>query len=175
MLKGKNLELRALEPEDIDLLYDWENNSLLWYLSNTVAPFSRFALEQYVLNVNQDIFSSKQLRMMIDVNDENGKKSIGSIDLFDFDPANSRAGLGVLIIKSERQKGYAGEALALMIDYCFDVLHLHQLYCNISEDNKASLRLFEKAGFNIIGHKKEWLHIKENWVDELLLQKLNKR
>ena len=72
MLKSKNIELRALEPSDVDLLYQWENNEELWHLSNTVAPFSRFVLEQYVMDSHQDIFTTKQLRLMIDKK-EDGK------------------------------------------------------------------------------------------------------
>lgn len=172
MLKGKNLELRALEPADVDLLYEWENDGLLWHLSNTVVPFSRFALEQYVLNTGQDIYATRQLRLMIDREEGSDKKTIGSIDLFDFDPINKRAGLGILITRKERKKGFASEALEILTNYCFEVLHLHQLYCNISASNEISLKLFKSAGFSIAGNKKEWLHIKEKWEDELLLQKL---
>lgn len=174
MLIGKNLELRALELADVDLLYGWENDSSLWHLSNTVAPFSRFILEQYVLNAAQDVYSSKQLRLMIDKTiNEGEKKTIGTIDIFDFDPINKRAGLGVLIVKDERKKGYASEALNILMEYCFEVLHLHQLYCNIGTSNDASIQLFKNAGFKVVGEKKEWLHIKDKWEDEYLLQKIN--
>lgn len=172
MLKGKNLELRALEPADVDLLYQWENDGNVWHLSNTVTPFSRFMLEQYVLNTEQDIFTTKQLRLMIDKLEGNKKTAIGNIDLFAFDPVNKRAGLGILIIKEERKKGYAAEAVGLLLDYCFEVLHLHQLYCNITTDNEASLKLFRKFNFEVIGVKKDWLHIRGKWVDEFLLQRI---
>jgi diamine N-acetyltransferase len=172
MLKGKNLDLRALEPGDVDLLYDWENDGKLWHLSNTVAPFSKFTLEQYVLSAGQDIYSAHQLRLMIDAIDEQQPKTIGSIDLFDFDPTNRRAGLGIFIVKEERKKGFASEALEILMDYCFEVLHLHQLYCNITADNEPSLKLFAKHGFKPVGLKKEWLHIRDKWVDEYLYQKV---
>ena len=175
MLKGKNLELRALEPADVDLLYQWENDGKIWHVSNTVTPFSRFMLEQYVLNTEQDIFTTKQLRLMIDKVDGKKKKAIGNIDLFAFDPINKRAGIGILIISEERNKGYATEALKILLDYCFEVLHLHQVYCNISTDNEASLELFKKLKFNVIGVKKDWLHIRDKWVDEYLLQRVKER
>ena len=174
MLKGKNIELRALEPADVDLLYQWENDEKIWHLSNTITPFSRFVLDQYVINSQQDIFTTKQLRLMID-KIENGKKTtIGSIDLFDFDPTNKRAGIGIMIIKSERRKGYASESLKLLLDYCFQTLHLHQVYCNITDINTASLNLFKKHNFQIIGLKKNWLHIKDKWIDEYILQLINR-
>lgn len=172
MLKSKNIELRALEPSDVDLLYQWENDEELWYLSNTLVPFSKFTLEQYVLGASQDIFTSKQLRLMIDKKSKATRKTIGSIDLFDFDPANKRAGIGILIINSERNKGGASEALKILISYCFDVLQLHQVYCNIASNNEASIRLFKKFNFVHSGTKKDWIKVKDRWVDEEIFQLL---
>lgn len=173
MLEGKNLILRAIEPADIDFLFEWENDEKLWHLSNTVAPFSRFVLEQYILNSHQDIYTNKQLRLMIDVKNGDGNNPIGSIDLFDFDPINKRAGIGVLITEENRNKGYASEALEMLIEYCFSKLQLHQLYCNILADNKDSLRLFKKQNFDLVGIKKEWIFIDDVWQDEYLFQLIN--
>jgi diamine N-acetyltransferase len=173
MLKSKNIELRALEPSDVDLLYQWENNEELWYLSNTLTPFSRFVLEQYVMDSHQDIYTAKQLRLMIDKKTDGKNVTIGSIDLFDFDPVNKRAGIGIMIVEQEQKKGYASEALELMVKYCFRTLHLHQVYCNIAKDNRASFNLFKKHGFEEVGIKKEWLLSGEAWMDEYLLQIIN--
>lgn len=173
MLEGKNLILRALEPTDVELLYEWENDENLWHLSNTIVPFSRFTLEQYILNSHQDIYTTKQLRLMIDKKDHVQNNPIGSIDLFDFDPTNKRAGIGILITQNEQNKGYASEALELLINYCFSTLQLHQIYCNISVDNEASLKLFKKQNFTVVGLKKEWLLIEGKWMDENILQLIN--
>ncbi|MCF8405689.1 MAG: GNAT family N-acetyltransferase [Bacteroidales bacterium] len=170
MLKGDKILLRALEPTDIDLLYQWENDEEVWVLSNTITPFSKFVLEQYIINSSQDIFTNKQLRLMIDKIVKGKQITIGSIDLFDFDPMNKRAGIGILITKEERRNGFASIALKQLIQYCFEVLQLHQLYCNISLDNEASLKLFRKFNFEIVGLKKDWIKAKENWIDEYFLQ-----
>ena len=170
MLTGKNIKLRALEPSDVDLLFQWENDEKLWYLSNTLTPFSRFSLEQYVLNSGNDIFADKQMRLMIDLPDKESNTTIGTIDLFDFDPHNQRAGIGILIQEKYRKKGFAAEALDLLLRYCFETLNLHQLYCNIAKFNTASINLFQQAGFEIKGEKKEWLLIGQKWVDEYFLQ-----
>jgi len=171
---GKNIALRALEPTDIDLLYKWENDTEIWHISNTLTPFSRFVLEQYLVNAHEDIYASKQVRLMIDHINSPEVKTIGSVDLFDFSPHHKRAGVGILIAKEERGKGYASEALDLVIKYSFDTLNLHQLYCNISKDNEQSLKLFQKHGFMIIGNKKHWLRIEDSWVDEYMLQLIRK-
>ncbi|MEI6061229.1 MAG: GNAT family N-acetyltransferase [Bacteroidota bacterium] len=168
---GPNLLLRAPEPADIDTLFRWENDMRIWHLGNTLTPYSRFAIEQFVLNTTDDIFASKQLRLMIDWHSSGPEAiTVGSIDLFDFDPFHMRAGIGILIDESSRQKGFASEALELLIQYCFNTLNLHQLYCNIEQGNTDSIRLFTKAGFVECGNKKEWLLRKGNWTDELIFQ-----
>jgi len=168
-LKGQLVTLRALEPEDIDLLYSWENDPEHWAVSNTQTPFSRFVLEQYISTAHVDIYSAKQLRLMIC--DREGGKAVGSIDLFDFEPNHLRAGVGILIAdKTDRRKGYASEALELLKNYCFEILNLQQIYCNITTDNESSILLFQKHGFQITGIKKQWIRSGSGYKDELLLQ-----
>lgn len=169
-LQGQNILLRAIEPADIDLLYKWENDTENWKVSLTQTPFSRFVLEQYITSAHQDVYTAKQLRLII-CDAEN--QPIGSIDLFDFEPNHLRAGVGVLIAeKSDRRKGYASEALDILVQYGFEVLNLHQLYCNITTDNEASILLFQKHGFQITGIKKQWLREGKEFKDELLLQRI---
>jgi diamine N-acetyltransferase len=102
---------------------------------------------------------------------DDSKITVGAVDLFDFEPFHLRAGVGILIgDHKERNKGYAGAALKAIIDYAFDILQLKQLYCNIETDNSASLNLFKKYGFEIIGVKKMWLKSEKGFKDEVMLQ-----
>ncbi|MFP4845769.1 GNAT family N-acetyltransferase [Winogradskyella sp. PE311] len=169
-LQGDHIYLRALEPDDLEFIYAIENDTSLWELSDTQTPYSRFLIKQYLDNSHQDIFEAKQLRLVIcNKND----KSIGLIDVFDFNVKNRRAGVGILIQKdSDRFKGYGKEALELLINYCFKTLHLHQVYANIGEKNKASLELFEGNGFKKIGIKKDWSFDGEGFQNEYLLQRI---
>ena len=168
MLKGKKIKLTALEPLHIDVLCQWENDTSIWKVSNTLTPFSKYVLEQYISNSNLDIYTTKQLRLMISNNDN---IFVGCIDLFDFDPTNRKAGIGILIAENKnRKKGYASEALSLLIEYSFQILNLHSLYCNITVDNIPSLSLFQKHNFEIVGTKKQWIRNGNQWLDEHLLQ-----
>lgn len=168
---GTNLMLRAPEPSDIDTIYQWENDTRIWPMGSTLAPYSRFAIEQYVMTVSDDIFATKQLRLMIDWHSApDNIKTIGSIDLYDFDPHHLRAGIGILIDEKYRNHGFAAEALELMKEYCFQTLNLHQLYCNIEAGNDISIRLFETAGFVKCGIKTEWLKRNAGWNDEIMFQ-----
>lgn len=168
-LKGTNIYLRALEPEDLEFIYAIENNELVWEVSNTETPYSRFLIRQYLDNAHQDIYEAKQLRLAICLN--NSQEAIGLIDLFDFDPKNNRAGVGILINDAQnRNKGIGSEALALIVDYSFEQLQLHQLYANIGTDNEISIQLFTKFGFQKIGIKKDWIKVNNRYKDELLFQ-----
>jgi diamine N-acetyltransferase len=167
-LKGQNIHLRALEPEDLDFLYEIENNESIWEVSNTQTPYSKWVLKQYLENAQQDIFEAKQLRLAIVLSESNEK--IGLIDLFDFDAKNSRAGIGIIISENFRNQGIGKETLQLIKNYAFTHLNLHQLFANITTNNEASLQLFSNFGFQKIGLKKDWNKINGTFVDEVLFQ-----
>jgi len=174
-MKSTQLNLRALEPQDIETLYDWENDFETWKYTNTLVPFSKFDLEQFVLSSDKDPFIHKQVRFMIEVVSSAQKKvPVGTIDLYEFDPINKRAGVGVMIIQEERGKHYASMALEKLKYYAFNILNLHQIFCNIASDNTSSIHLFEGAGFEKSGVKKEWIFSNNGWKDELTMQLINK-
>jgi len=168
LLENKNIKLRALEPHDADLLYKWENDTAIWQVSNTLAPISKYVLQKYIENAQLDIYQQKQARFMIYAFAE--KNTVGCIDLFDFDPFHSRVGVGILVHNNYRNHGFASEALSLLKEYCFNYLNINQLYCNITRDNPASLKLFQKQGFTISGTKKQWIRANKIWLDEYFLQ-----
>lgn len=171
-LKGQNIYLRALEPNDLEFVYAMENDQTIWEVSNTQTPYSRFLVKQYLQNAHQDIYEAKQLRLAIC--QDNDFPALGLIDLFDFDPKNNRAGIGIVIQATENRKQNIGsEALELLIQYSFRNLNLHQLYANISTENEASIALFTKFGFQKIGTKKEWTLVNGVYKDEAIFQLVN--
>jgi diamine N-acetyltransferase len=168
-MKYKEIKLRAMEPEDLELLYEWENNESNWTISNTISPFSKYTLKRYLENSHKNIYESGQLRLMIE--HLHDAVTVGTIDIFDFDPFHRRAGLGILIAnESYRRKGYGSMALTILIDYCFKTLQLHQLYCNILANNTESVDLFQGLGFVRAGIKKEWIKTADGYLDEHLFQ-----
>lgn len=170
MLKKENIVLRSPELADVDFIFNIENDQSLWHLSNTITPFSRFDLEQFIFLSDKDIYSTKQARFIIAKTQNATENPIGTIDLFDFEPQHKRAGIGIMILEKERGKGFAGLALDILIEYCFSTLGLHQLYCNIEEDNEKSLKLFMNKGFKVVGRKKDWNLRNNKWKTEILLQ-----
>lgn len=168
-LETDAIYLRALEPEDLDFIYQIENDVALWEVSNTQTPYSRFLIHQYLENAHQDIYEAKQLRLVIC--SQTTDETLGLIDLFDFDPKNSRAGVGIVIQnETNRAQGVGSQALELVVNYSRKFLYLNQLYANIAADNQASIQLFEKYNFKEIGVKKAWTRVGQVYKDEIMYQ-----
>ena len=168
-LKWKDIVLRALEPSDLDFLYKLENDESVWEISNTSTPYSRHILNQYLNNSHQDIYSAKQVRLVITLASDG--RSIGFVDLFDFDPKHQRVGLGIVIFdEADRGKGYASQSIEMICSYAFTHLNVYQLYANVTGDNERSIELFKKVGFLQTGIKKDWIYSRGEFKDEHLFQ-----
>lgn len=173
LLENNLVKLRALEEKDIDILYQWENDTINWPVSNMIQPLSEGVLKEYLETANYDIFATRQLRMVIE--DKEAGLAVGFIDLFDFDPMNMRAGVGVLIgLEGARGKGIAAAALELLEDYAFKYLRLNQLHAQVDEINESSIKLFENAGFLNTSSFHDWKNVEGDWIDVLLYQKFNR-
>lgn len=167
-----NIYLRPLEPEDLEFFYKWENDTTLWQHGSSIVPFSRFALRQYIADSRLDIFQTKQLRMMIVEKTED--LVVGTVDLYEFDALNSRAGIGILVDESYQKKGFASQALSCIEKYAFGHLKLHQLYAFVPERNLPSLALFEKAEYEKTAILKDWVSVNKSFGDVIVMQKINK-
>lgn len=171
-LQNETLRLRALEPEDLDILYRWENDPRLWTVSCATEPYSRYILKEYIAYSDKTIYEKKQLRLMITL--RQGGTVVGSIDLTDFDPFHMRAGVGILIDEQYQRRGYAGQALRLLTDYALHFLKLKQLYAYVPSDNGASRALFIKNGFTQSGTLRSWLREGDSFKDVEIYQLVEK-
>ena len=149
------VKLRAMEPEDLDMLYMIENDRKLWDVGVTNVPYSRYVLHDYIANSSGDIYTDRQVRLII----ENGVgETVGLTDLTNFDAKNLRAELGIVIASNHRRCGYARKALLEIVSYAKKVLHLHQLYAIIDSNNHAACKLFADNGFNDNATLQDWLY-----------------
>lgn len=172
LLENRLIRLRAPEPEDLDTLYRWENDTTLWEYGSSITPYSRFALRQYLTESKQDLYSDKQLRMMVEL--KTTKEPIGAVDFYDFDPYHMRAGVGILIDEAFREEGFGLQSLELLEKYAFGFLNLHQLYAYIPEMNFGSLELFKKAEYNQSGILVDWLSKRNGFENVIVMQKINR-
>ena len=170
MLKGEHIYLRGIEVNDLDFISQIENNPQNWRYSETLIPFSAESLKNYVI-ADHNLLVDNQIRFIICL--KSNDKAIGALDLFDYDAIHQRAGTGVLLEKAMRHKGYATEALKLIVNYAFNFLNLHQLWANISQDNPKSIMLFERVGFKQSGNKIQWQFHGGKWWDVGFYQLIN--
>ena len=168
-IEGNLCKLRALEPEDLDAMYGWENDTDSWRVSGTVAPFSRHVLSRLIDEQQFDIYATRQMRLVIESLDGS---AVGAVDMFEFDPQNLRAGVGIIVAPPYRNQGFALDALQTLERYVRDVLRMHQLWCSVGADNEASIALFKKAGYAECGRRKEWILTPNGAIDEVLMQKI---
>lgn len=160
--------LRALEPTDLELLYMIENKTDEWSVSSTTVPYSRAVLQEYLRTQSNDIYADKQVRFVIDYDG----CAVGFADLQNFDALNLRAEVGLVIMPEYRGRGLATEALELLADYAHNTIHLHQLYAIVAASNQASLRLFEKTGYNKSAILADWLNLGTHYDNAILFTKI---
>lgn len=172
-LQEGDVQLRPLEPEDLETLYQWENDTTLWGYSGATVPYSRYLLKQYLATASSDIYQDKQLRLM--VYNSALDTTVGIVDLYDFDPTHSRAGVGILIAPTQQQQGYATRVLRILVRYAFSYLRINQLYAHVSTENEPSNRLFKRAGFLHTATLKEWHKTADGYKDVQLFQLLNRK
>lgn len=169
MLKSDKLKLRAVEPEDLDLMYLIENDTELWSCGQTSVPFSHYALKQYIAESSNDFFHDRQLRLVIEILDGT---SVGFVDLQNYDPLHHRAEVGIVVVHEQQRKGLATEALRLLAGYVSVHLGIHQLYALVPEDNKASVALFEKCSYKRTATLQDWLNTPQGWQSAIVFQKI---
>ena len=169
-LENNNIILRKPEPEDLEFLFSLENNPKYWFISDTRTPFSKWQIKQHIENSVYDIFTNKELRLIIE--QKSDKKQIGIIDLFEFDPIHERAGIGIVVNEDFQHKTYASQTLSLIIDYSFNILNLNQIWSYIDVDNFVSIKLFANKGFINCGRLKSWKKKDKSYSDILVFQLL---
>lgn len=168
LLADGPVSLRALEPTDIDTILAWENDTRLWRAGSTAAPFSRRIIEEYVLTYDANPFTAGQLRLMIDYEG----RPAGAIDLFEFDPVNSRSGIGVVVDEAFRHKGIGKKAIAIVARYCAERLAIHQLWAIVGVDNEGSRHMLESSGFKSSGRLRSWIRARNSYTDAYFYQLL---
>lgn len=159
--------LRAIEPEDLEMLYSIENDTHLWSVCTTNVPYSKYILKEYIASTKCDIFADRQLRLMIDNCEQT---TVGIIDIIDYEPRFRRAEIGVVIRAQYRHLGYAAAALQQVVEYAKNILHIHMLYAYVSTDNLSSVQLFTQAGFQPSAELKDWFCEGDNYKNACVMQ-----
>lgn len=158
-----------MEPGDVDAIYRWENDPMVWTVSASHQPFSRHAVQKYIdENSLCDIYTSRQLRLMAD----NGEASVGCVDLYNFDPHHRRAAVGILVDPAYRGEGYGTAIISELLQFAAEHLNMHQIYCTTTPDNTACIKMFERCGFSRCGILNDWVFDAGTFKPSIMLQKI---
>ncbi len=144
------IKLRKIEPTDLPFLYLWENDASVWADGANHNPLSQQDLRAYIESTTGDIYRDGQLRLIIEETSNtltSNTLTLGCIDLFDFDPRNRRAAIGMYVAPEFRGQGVGKEALRMLEDYAFGHLNLRVLYAVIATKNTACSALYRQAGY----------------------------
>jgi ribosomal-protein-alanine N-acetyltransferase len=74
-------------------------------------------------------------------------ESVGVISVYYYKPEHRKAELGYWLLPKFWRQGIAGEVLPVVIAYCQETMNLHRLEAFVEDENTASIKLLEKAGF----------------------------
>lgn len=148
------IELRSPEPEDLDFLYRIENDTENWAVSNTRSTYSKQQLLDLILS-SHNPYDAGQCRFIVTYKHH----TVGTVDLFDFDPFHGNGAIGIFIDEPFRQQGHALEALRRFLYLCKKSFGMNSVLAQIDMENQSSLNLFTKAGFEKIGELKNWRRV----------------
>ncbi len=154
-LVGDKVYLRTLEPTDLEGPYlDWLNDyEITRFLETGSTPTSRESLHQYF-----DHVAGHPDNVLLAIVDKATDVHIGNIKLGPIHRLHRRADLGILIgAKEFWGRGYAREAVELVLAYGFERLNLHKISLGVYADHSAAVALYEHAGFTVEGTLREHL------------------
>jgi RimJ/RimL family protein N-acetyltransferase len=167
LLEGKNVNLRALERDDIDFLAECHNSIDFWGEHNNpvYGQTSKSSLMADFDNPSNLVISIECRRFIIQKKD--GTK-IGFVWHFINQPCRAME-ISCFLVPSERGKGYGAEAIQLMVDYLFLSKNIGRIQALTNTKNKTAQRVLEKTGFKIEGTIRKILFVRGVWTDHYLL------
>lgn len=164
------LDYRLLSKNDGELLFKF-NSSIdnLAYVPRT--PYQDIDEAEALLTRFLKSMEDKTAIWWVVCNKHNGN-AIGYGGLFDIDYNNHRAEIGYGFLKDFWGKGFARAIVEHITNYGFSELNLHRICGLVDPDNKASIRVLEKNGYNNEGLMRDYYFAREKFFDMCLLAKI---
>jgi len=166
MMVGERLYLRPVEAGDAELIAHLdavETDTFMWRHRIPTSPLEhdRFIADAYKHQPPESVWFSVCLR--------DDDRFIGNVGVTDIDWLHRTGETATLLGPAEiRGHGYGTEAKHLLLEYCFDRIHLHVLKSEVDEPNTRSAAALAKQGYRLAGRLR-WVEVKDGrFVDELL-------
>ncbi len=166
MLKGKLVNLRAVEKKDLEEIMKWVNDrEVTKYLSAFLYPVSRAEEEKFLERAMSHNDTEKNLVMETKEGDY-----IGQISLHKIDWKNRNAELGIVIGNKEYWgKGYGTDAIKILLNHAFNQMNLYKVYLRVFDYNQRAIRCYEKCGFKEEGRVSKGQFYDGKYYDIILM------
>ena len=153
VLHGERLVLRGFHDADCDALYGvFSDPEVMRYWSRVPMADRSEAVAQLAAN-RRGFDERTHLCWAIATRDDDAL--IGTATLFAFRIDQGRCEIGYALSSSHWGRGYAREALTLVVDHAFDALGMNRIEADIDPRNQGSIALVERLGFEREGLLRE--------------------
>ncbi|MDV2682933.1 GNAT family protein [Alkalihalophilus lindianensis] len=163
MFTSNRVQLRKMVPEDIERYHTWRND--IDVMNSTSLSLDIYSLDEtraFVENVMLNAGSSKSYL----IEEKESKLSLGVTSLIHIDYKNRNAECIIDIGEKDYWgKGYATEALKLLLDYAFLELNLHRISLKVFSFNERAIGVYCKLGFKQEGVSRQSLYREGKWHD----------
>lgn len=165
--QGKRVRLRAVEPADWEVFYDWnQDDDMARRLYHVPFPQSREAVRLWVERLATQEPQGEAFHFAV----ENlAGELVGSIATHDCDRRNGTLSYGLNIRPEHRRRGYAAEAIIILLRYYFQELRYQKATVQVYSFNEASIRLHEKLGFQREGCLRRTIFTQGQYFDVIVL------
>jgi RimJ/RimL family protein N-acetyltransferase len=166
--RGERVRLRAIEPGDWETYHAWnyddEMTRNLWHIPFPQSPEAgrRWAEGAAVAQPDGDNFR-------FTIESLATGEVVGDVTMHNCDRRVGTFSLGIGIKAGERRRGYAAEAVAIVLRYYFQELRYQKAYVGVYSFNEASLGLFARLGFVQEGRQRRMVYTRGQYFDLVLL------
>lgn len=164
--RGEKVVLRAVEPEDWQAYLQWNADSESARLSYAIPfPPSAAAMRKHVEELSMQRGEDDAYRWQI-VNHLGDL--VGTINTHSVERRNGTFGYGLAVKREAQRKGYAEEAIRLVLRYYFLELRYQKCTVDVYAFNEPSIRLHEKLGFTLEGRLRRMVFTNGQYHDALM-------
>lgn len=165
-LETKRLIIRPIAFEDKNDIFEYrrdkEANKYQGWVPKTIADTEDF-ITKTAMKINQP-----HTWFQFVIIEKTTRKIIGDLGIHFFDNKTKEVEIGCTLDKAFQKNGYATETLKKMLAYLFNDLHKQRIIASIAPENKSSVRLFERIGFQKKTHHTKSSYTDRKWPDDLL-------
>jgi RimJ/RimL family protein N-acetyltransferase len=164
-LIGEKIALGPIRRDLIPLYQRWVNDFEVTRGLIIDPPITAESEEEWY-----DSVSAGQRAPHFTIYERSTLRPIGNIGMMRINQKHRAGEMGILIGEKDCWgKGYGTEAVSMVLDYGFTVLGLHNMMLTVYGFNERAIRAYKRAGFKVMGHRREAIRIGDLVFDEIFM------